>query len=164
MGRHAKKINRYRWEPVTFFSGGLSAGTSAANIIAAASDPQTMMRFRGELCAFLDSVQAPAVGVDVAVGVILVPQGQGSTVIWSPISDANAPWLWYERFFLGHEESVVDVLDQSGLGVVRKTIDSKAMRIQRSDVEIQLVAEQASIGTGSSINVSVRGRMLFGLS
>jgi len=120
------------------------------------------MRARGNLLAFADTTQAPGGLIDVAVGMVLVPEGTGTTVLWSPITDAIAPWFFYSRFHLGYEEMVTDVVDVPIATGYREAIDSKAMRKIRPDLEIQFVVEQATIATAMAVNVRVAGRFLLG--
>ncbi len=120
------------------------------------------MRVRGEILSFMDGVHAPGVLVDMALGMIVMPEGTGTTVTSSPISDANAPWFFYHRWTLGHEEAVTDVIGVQGILFMRTTIDSKAMRILRPDREVQTVIEQVNVGSGGSTNTRMNIRVLFG--
>ena len=120
------------------------------------------MRIRGELVSWIDGASAPGKAVQIAVGALVMPEGQGTTVVSSPITDDNAPWLFYERFVLGTEEMVTDVVDIPGLTIFRKTIDVKAMRILRADQEMQIVMENATILASSSVNLSFQASALFG--
>jgi len=141
----------------------LSAGTSGSTFITATDDPpETLLRLRGELMCVLDGTQAPGVLLSVGVGIALVPQGSGTTVLWSPLSDSDAPWWFYERFSIGYEEQVTDVISAQGLQLFRKTIDLKGMRIIRPDVEAQIVVENLTIGSAGSLNLSLQSRVLFG--
>ena len=88
--------------------------------------------------------------------------GSGTTVIQSPLTDPDAPWLFYERFHLGYEEMVIDVVDVPGITSFRKTIDSKAMRILREGREVQLVIENLTVNGAASIDCSFGFRMLLG--
>ncbi len=158
----AKKIQQLKWEG---FAGGalaLAAGTAGVNVISAANNPYTLMRTRGQLVAWIDGTEAPAVAVDVAVGMVVMPEGQSATVLWDPLNDTNAPWFYYSRFTLGYEEYVTDVIDAVGLPVYRETIDVKAMRRVRSDEEIQLVIGNSTLSGAASINLRLGGRMLQG--
>ncbi len=130
--------------------------------MAAGTVPETIMRTRGELVGYIDGASAPGKLVHFAVGMILVPEGTGTTVLWSPITDANAPWFWIEQFHLGYEEMVTDVVDVPGLSIFRKEIDLKAMRIVRPDVEVQLVFENVTLLSVAAVNVRVSFRMLLG--
>ena len=135
--RSGKKIDFVHW---TGFSGNvlaLSAGTIAVNVFAAQHDPETLMRLRGELTAFIDGLETTGVAFQVSVGLILVPEGTGTTVLWSPFTDADAPWIWYDTMLLAYEEYVTDVLIAPGMPNVRRVIDNKAMRIIRNQ-EVQL--------------------------
>ena len=160
--RSGRKIDFTRWEGIQESALALSAGTLAVTLIAAASDPQTILRTRLEVLGYMDGLLGPGALVAIGMGLIIMPQGQGAIVVSSPLSDPNAPWFWYTAFTIGHEELVTDVIDNSGLSVYRGTVDSKAMRIQRSDREVQLVFELVTIGNAGAVNLSVTGRMLIG--
>jgi len=138
-----------------------NAGSVGVTLNPAQHDPETLLRSRGNLLTFMDTTQTPAGLIDVGVGMILVPEGTGTTVLWSPITDDDAPWFWYDRFVVGYEEMVTDVVDVPGITSYRSVIDSKAMRIVRNQ-EVQLVVEQATLGTAEAINTTVSGRFLTG--
>ncbi len=143
--------------------GAQAAGSAAAVFIGATTDPpQTLLRMRGQLVAWIDGLEIPAVGVDVGVGIALVPEGSGTTVTWSPLQDEDAPWWFYTRFTLGYEEYVTDVIDAPGLTVFRETIDLKGMRIIRPDVEAQIVVEQQTLIGAGTVNIVLSERVLFG--
>jgi len=161
MARHTKKIHYTHWTGFTFALGAQAAGNSGSTLFSAQHEPETLMRTRGNFLAYIDGVQTPGTGVIVGVGMIPVPEDTGSTVHWSPISDPDAPWLWYERFVLGYEEMVTDVVDVPGITVFRSVIDSKAMRILRNQ-EVQFVVENATVLAAGSVNVFAQGRTLFG--
>ncbi len=160
--RRQRKIDQTRWVNSSFIFGAFSAGTVAATVLAAQSSNDTILRTRGILRAWLDSTQAPGVGVDVAVGMCVVPDGPGTTVLWSPVTDANAPWFWYTRFTLAYEEMVTDVIDVPGMTSFTEVIDSKAMRKIPPDSEVQVVAENVTLLAAGSINVCSGSRMLLG--
>ena len=164
MARREKKIRYTRWEGIQQTFAGRAAGSAGANVISAASDPQTIMRTRGELVISLDGTQAPGSLVSIGIGMILVPEGSGSTPAWIPISDPNAPWFWYEQVVLGYEEMVTDVVSSQGFQLFRKTVDSKAMRIQRSDVEVQMAIENVTLGVAAEVTAAFTGRMLIGVA
>ncbi len=164
--RSGKKIDTTRW--VGAFGGtagtGLSAGTLGVALLSSATLAETIMRFRGTLLAYMDAAGAPLRGVRVSVGLILVPEGTGSTVLWSPFTDENAPWFYYSSFVLAYEEMVIDVVDVPQASGYREVIDNKAMRIIRPDTEVQMVVENTTLaGAGAaSINVELSGRILLG--
>ena len=85
----------------------------------------------------------------------------GTTVLWSPVTDGDAPWIWNHYACIGHEESVVDVIGIEGLGLSRMVIDNKAMRIVRNQ-EVQLVVENTTVGNAGSVNAVGQVRTLFG--
>jgi len=158
--RSGKKIDFVHWTGLQESALALSAGTVASTALAAQHDPETWLRFRGNLLTYLDGTQGPGVLVEVGVGLILVPEGTSTTVLWSPLSDPDAPWIYYSSMFLAHEESVVDVLE-SGSPFYREIIDDKAMRIIRNQ-EVQVVTENVTVGGGTAINMGISGRILSG--
>jgi len=162
-GRPAnKKIQQLRWELITARSLAMAPGTVASTIIAAATFQQTIMRTRGELLGYIDGVQAPGALCRWAVGLVLVPEGQGTTTIWSPLTDPNAPWFVYMSGHLAYEEFVTDVLAAGPTASFRKDVDSKAMRKIPPDTEVQAVFEQTDVSGTPSINLNVIGRILLG--
>jgi len=96
--RSGKKIDNLRW--VGYNSGssgfGLGAGTAGFTILNATTMPDTIMRTRGEIVGYVDAAQAPGTGALISVGMAVVPEGTSTTVLWSPFTDANAPWFYYE--------------------------------------------------------------------
>jgi hypothetical protein len=122
------------------------------------------MRIRGSLVSWVDAAQAVAGNVvRVALGIAPVMEGQGTTVVWSPITDSNAPWMYYEQWVFGYEEMVVDVIDIPGITSYRSVIDVKAQRILRPDVEMQIVIESSTIGgSGLVTNTFFSTRTLLG--
>jgi len=160
----AKTIDTVHW---TFFQEAflnLTAGTpKGATAFAAQHLPETLMRIRGEWMASFDGVTAPGKGTSVAIGMILVPEGTGTTVLWSPQTDGDAPWIWWDVFNLLYLEQVVDAVVSSETFGARRVIDSKAMRKIRNR-EVQMVAENVTVSglTAQALNVVATGRTLFG--
>ena len=154
----------------TFWVGvGAAFPAQSAGAVAVANQPlsalatvRTIMRTRLNIVSYIDTASAPGKQVEIAVGGILVPEGTGTTVLWSPITDANAPWFFYTRFVIGYEEMVTDVIDIPGISSYREMIDSKAMRRVKADTETQIVVENATILTAASVNTVVTGRVLVG--
>ncbi len=157
-----KVIDNVRWSggAATFLAQ--SAGSVAATLITASSEEDTVLRLRGEILCWLDSTQAPGVAIDVGIGLITRAGGSSTTVRSNPITDADAPWLMYERFTLAYEEAVTDVIAAQVCMAKRITVDVKAMRKLRPDQEMQVVLEQATIGSAGSINCSLTMRALLG--
>ena len=106
--RRGKTIDVVHWTLATGQAIALSAGTVASTLLAAQHLPETLLRMRGEWVASLDGVQNQGIGVAVAAGAILVPEGIGTTVLWSPITDGDAPWVWWDTMHLIYEEYVAD--------------------------------------------------------
>jgi len=161
MARHAKKIDYTHWTGGFGGAATFGAGTVGQNILAAQHQPETLLRMRGYYSAFLDGVQAPGVQVRITAGLILVPEGTGTTVLWSPETDADAPWIWWTGFDLAYEEGVIDVVDMPQMTAFREVIDNKAMRIIRNQ-ELQLVQENVTVTSASNINSGLQIRILSG--
>ncbi len=159
--KSGRKIDFTHWTGFSGVSLGQAAGSVGFALLPALHDPETLLRTRGEYVAWLDG--APAVGdaVLVSLGIILVPEGTAATVLWSPFTDADAPWIWYDNATLAYEEPVTDVIDIPLMTAVRRVIDNKAMRVVRNQ-ELQFVIENTTIGTAQGINVSMAGRFLLG--
>ncbi len=160
--RPVKKINTLRWIGIQSASLAQSAGSIAVTAIAAGTPAETVMRTRGELSCWFDGTPAPGEIVLVSCGLVVVPEGQGTTVIWDPFNDPNAPWFWFEEFTLGYEEMVIDVIDVPAMSGVRKIVDSKAMRKTGPDEEVQFVVTNTTLSGGQDINTSLTGRLLAG--
>ena len=157
-----KKLDHTAWDLSSGFASALSAGNQAFEFSSVGSQPSTLLRIRGEISCWLDGTDAPPVGIQVNYGIILVPEGSGSTPRYTPFGDANAPWLLYGQGTIGYEEAVTDVVAVQNIMSFSHTIDNKAMRIIRPDVEMQLVVENTSVGGAGAINFSYNLRWLQG--
>ena len=159
----SKKIDFTRWTNNNNSANAFGAGTVASTFFASSTTvAQTILRTRGNLVAYADGAPVSGALAIISLGLCLVPEGTGTTVLWSPFTDAEAPWFWHTTFHLGYEEMVTDVIDASGLTVFREMIDSKAMRVLRPDTEVQFVAENTTVLGALTVNVSVGIRMLLG--
>ena len=156
------KIENLRWDGARHTFSAVSAGTAGQTVITDGSTKDTVMRIRGQLTAYIDGASAPGKLVELAFGLVVQPAGLGTTVVTSSITDADAPWMWYERFVLGTEEMVTDVVDVPGITSYRATVDVKAQRILRPGQELQLVLENATVLAGSAINAVLSLRILLG--
>ena len=159
---HAKKIDTVHWTYGSFNFDSQAAGNAAINVLGAQHLPETLLRIRGEWATMFANPLAPDTAVSVTVGLILVPEGTGTTVLWSPILDGDAPWIWWDVMNLMYSEAVTDVIAMN-TGSGRRVIDSKAMRKIRN-TELQCVVEQATIGglTAASVTVAGAVRVLAG--
>ena len=162
MQRTAKKINSLLWELSTGSSPAQAAGSVAINFSSVGTAPTTLMRIRGEVMAYKDGPAAPGSLAAVNWGIILVPEGSGTTVQFDPVLDANAPWLAYGAMHVGYEEMVTDVIDVPVISGVRQVVDNKAMRKIRPDVEMQFVIANSTVLTALSINFVYSMRWLQG--
>ncbi len=164
-GRHAKKIETVHWtlaspiEAVALSSGAAFAATATA----AQHLPETLLRIRGEIIALINGVSGTDVGAQVFTGLILVPEGTGSTVLWGPSSDGDAPWIWWDVMHLVYDEFVTDVVAATEISSGRRIIDSKSMRKIRNQ-ELQFVVENNGFTglTNAAITMAATVRVLTG--
>ena len=162
-GGTGKVIDNLRWEGGNALSiGALAAGSFGVLILSAGVPRETIMRTRGEVLVSADGAQAPGGAVLVSMGMVLVPEGQGGTVIWDPFTDEEAPWFWYQETTIGYDEMVTDVIDVPGITSSRIVIDSKAMRRANVDEEVQFVVTNTTLGTAMSVNIRASLRFLLG--
>ena len=164
-GRHVgrKTIDNLRWTAgAAANSLALSAGSAATTILTAGVPRETIMRTRGEAVCYMDGAQVPPHLILVSMGLVLVPEGQGTTVIWDPFNDAEAPWFWHRDVIIGYEEMVTDVIDVPVLNGARITVDSKVMRKANVDEEVQFVVTNTTLSGAGSVNVAAAFRFLLG--
>ena len=155
--RGAKKIDVVHWT-TSGWVFSLASGTVAQLLIGAQHLPETLLRMRGSWSACLNGVVAPAIGLSIQMGIILVPEGTGSTVLWSPGSDGDAPWIWWDTFALLYDEQVADVIWSSQSSSTQRVIDSKAMRHIRNE-ELQVVAENTTFSGMNAGTVRSAGEL-----
>ena len=159
---HAKKIDTVHWTLGTFGALALASGASAAVTVGPAQHlPETLMRIRGEWAAAFDGFQSPGVHSRVTAGMVLVPEGTGTTVLWSPETDGDAPWIWWDVFNLLYEEAVQDVVGSQQSLSRHRVIDSKAMRKIRN-TELQMVVENVAVAGTPAVNMGGSVRVLAG--
>ncbi len=141
-GRFGKKIETVHWTVGTDFQAvGVTTGSTAGvTVLAAQHLPETLMRMRGESVGQLATAAASGTGARIFQGLILVPEGTGTTVLWSPQSDGDAPWIWWDVMNLAYAEQVTDVVWGTAASAARRVIDSKAMRKVRN-AELQWITE-----------------------
>jgi len=159
--RAGKKIDFVRWIGSTFSKDAFSAGTAAATLFSQTL-PVTIMRQRGELVIWHDGLTASPKSALIGVGLIVVPEGSGTTVTVSPITDPEADWFFYSSHVIGYEEAVTDVIDIPGLQLARERIDGKAMRRMGSTDEVQIVVENVTLLAATAVKVSAHFRTLLG--
>ena len=159
--RSGKKIDFLHWAYASAATGGHAAGTIAAMVFAAQHLPETLMRLRGEVLISLDALGVVGSSANIGVGLIYVPEGTGTTVLWSPITDGDAPWVWVDYHTIAYEEPVVDVISNPISQTYRGVIDNKAMRIVKNS-ELQCVWENVTVQGVLSVNSQVQVRALSG--
>ncbi len=138
-----------------------AGGQVAVTVTTAQHLPETLLRLRGSLMAWIDGAPTDGDLAEVGVGLIMVAEGTGTSVVWSTLLDTDAPWIWYSSFFLGYNEFVTDVISAQCLACYREVIDSKSMRKFRNH-ELQFVTENITVGGATPINVIANGRGLWG--
>ncbi len=151
-----------RWDLSTIALGALTVGNPvAATIVVAGAITETLMRMRGSVEAHLTSTIALGDAVHVGVGVIKAQSGQGTTVFSSPLSDGEAPWIWVDYFTLVSEDASASSVDGTDMKHIRHEIDSKAMRILRPDIELQIVGETVDVNGAPAVDIFSIIRFLF---
>jgi len=161
--RAGKTIDNLRWTGGNaIVASALTAGSVAVVALAAGVPRETIMRTRGEVLVTLDGQQTPSGLVLISMGLVLVPEGQGTTVIWDPFGDSEAPWFWFRETFVGYDEGVTDVIDFPGMTTSRMIVDSKAMRRANVDEEIQFVVTNTTVDGARQVNVGAAFRFLLG--
>ena len=161
--RSGRVIENVSWNGFVGDLGGSAGSTAEALLTPVSSGPKTILRTRGEISGFLTGAIVPGDRVHVGVGFQLVPFGTGTTVLREPIADdTSSRWFYHEQFVLAYDEMVTDVVGVEWMTAFRKTIDVKAMRRWGPDEEIQMVVQNATLGTAASVRVSAVGRFLTG--
>ncbi len=160
-GRHAKTIDTVHWTGAAASAFAQTAGSIGFQALPAQHLPETLLRIRGEWVSWIDGVQSPTGAVQITAGVILVPEGTGTTVLWDPSGDADAPWIWWDTMVLSYEEMVTDVIDVPGMTSGRRVVDSKAMRKVRNR-ELQFVVTNFTLDAALPVNTVFRARVLSG--
>ncbi len=158
-----KKIDHVAWDGFSLNFLALGAGTIGTTFFNQLLDrPVTLMRIRGQVWGSVDGASGTGKAMQISMGIIKVPEGTSASIVYNPVADDKAPWLWYATFVLAYEEMVTDVVDVPVVSGYRETINNKAMRVIRPDEELQFVAENTTVGTAGAANVGISGRMLFG--
>ena len=152
----AKKIEAVHWTYGSFQAANLAAGIAAFEVFPAQHLPETLLRMRGEWVAAFNGAVAGGEGVAVSAGMIQVPEGSSTTALWSPITDGDAPWIWWDTFHLLYNEYVASAIGSAMSASARRVIDSKAMRKLRN-TEIQFVVEQATVAGFGAGSIEVIG-------
>ncbi len=161
--RTGKKIDNLRWSGGTAISFlAQSAGTSGFTALAAGVPRETIMRTRGEVLVGMDGVSGPGKACLISMGLVLVPQGTGTTVIWDPFGDSEAPWFWFQETFISFEEGVVDAIAYQTLSMSRIIVDTKAMRRANVDEEVQMVVTNTTVDAACVVNTMAAFRFLLG--
>ncbi len=156
-------IHTTRWLATNVNAGALAAGSVAVGpVLAAGSPAETILRTRGEGSVFVDTTEEPGGRSLISMGLVLVPEGQSTTVIWDPFNDDNAPWMWFKEVMVAYEEMVTDVIDVPSTTGARFEIDVKAMRKANEDEELQFVAVNTTLATAMAVNINVALRFLLG--
>ncbi len=137
-------------------SASQGSGSVGATVLAAQHLPETILRIRGSYSACLEGAQTGGQGVSLHMGLILVPEGTGTTILWTPDTDGDAPWIWWDVRTFFYEEYVTDVIVSSNVTDFMGVIDSKAMRHVRN-TELQFVAQNQTVSGFSAASINVSG-------
>ncbi len=153
-----------------FWGGGIFAAPATltatqqilATLLANSVATRTLLRCRGAL--YVDGISDAAGDVaTVGLGIIVVQQAAaavGGTSIPGPIGDIDADWLWHK--FVNLHSNEVSAVSDTALGLNQIVeVDSKAMRIVKSDQSIILVGETTG-QTLASVHASGGVRVLIG--
>ncbi len=159
---HVKKIDNLVWDGFNVFFNSVGAGTVAQGFDTVSTMPFTFLRIRGEFLAMIEGAASPGVGVNVAIGIIKVPEGSGTTVQYDPVTDINAPWWYYDTATLLYTEYEAAVVGSTEAAMVRRVIDNKSMRRVRPDEEMQIVLTNTTFDAAGTVNVGFAGRHLKG--
>ncbi len=160
--RHVKKMDNLIWGTASGFFNSVSAGSTGILFATSGTLPTTLLRLRGEVLYTLEGASAPGQLIRCTMGIIKVPEGTGTTVLWEPVADSNAPWIWYDQAFLNYTEYVIDVVGSTEAASKRSVVDNKAMRRLRPDEELQIVLENTTIDSAGTCNVPYSIRFLLG--
>jgi len=158
-----KKIDTVHWTLIQEANNSFAAGIVAFTASAAQHLPETLLRIRGEWIGTLVGALTDATGAVLTAGLIQVPEGTGTTVLWSPNTDGDAPWIWWDCLQLMYLEHVTDVNYSAMTSSGRRVMDSKAMRKIRN-TELQFVLENVTITgmSASNVGASMTARVLAG--
>jgi len=161
----SKTIDTVHWTAFAGAAAALASGSAVAVLLSVAQHlPETLLRIRGEWVASLDGQIGAQGGAAVTAGIILVPEGTGTTVLWEPGIDGDAPWIWWDHLTCQYEEAVLDVVASTGMvSSGRRVMDSKAMRkVRNSELQVVFANAATSGFTTAAVNVSMVGRFLSG--
>ena len=139
---------------------GRNAGnpTGAQAVVTAGVTSQTLMRVRGTFYAMIVGTPTVTDIVQCGIGLLVVPGGSGAVVTSSPLTDGEAPFLWFEAFHLNTQSA--GATNANGPQFWRNVVDNKAMRVIRPDQEIQLVVEVSDAVGTSTVDFGLMARYL----
>jgi len=135
----------------TVVSSGIAQFVGSA--AAATTDGLTIVRTRGHLAMFLESVTSAmdsltgAFGIGIATSAAIAA---GIASVPTPLTEqAWEGWMYWSSFtILGRTAVEADGVNDSA-GVIREVIDSKAMRKINSDMSIYAAIETVEVGAAN---------------
>ncbi len=151
----AKTIDFKKWVDLDGGRTALTAGGLAAHGSALAfTEPQTILRMRGNLVLQLD----PSVSVDgdaaiITTGIALVSTDAavlGITALPDPHSDPGYPWIWWNSTPFNVEDATFS-LDNTKL----IEIDSKAMRKAKPSESLVVVYEHTDVSGALAVTATL---------
>jgi len=124
-------------------------------------DGETIVRIRGSLSCYLNTITAARDGYHFAFGIALFTEQAlvaGITALQRPISDAGWEGWMYHRFFDVHGPAGAEVTSDASM-IVNHEIDSKAMRKAGSEMFLVAIMELFEVGTAVA-NFNFQSRIL----
>ncbi len=151
-----------RWLLTAFTSLNQSAGSAAqAELTVEGISSETLFRIRGNWRTWLDTSASSAGDVvRVAIGILL--QQSGATATSLPLTDGEAPWVFFDVVTLGTESAVGAGAATLGVSSHLAVVDNKAMRRIKPNQTFVCVVETTDVIGAPVINTVFDGRMLVG--
>ena len=122
----------------------------------------TLVRVRGELVVAATGGTANG-DVVIGSGIAVVNRRAsivGSSALPRPISDMDYSWLWHSMIFLKTLSTAAQIVPT--VGIVRKEIDSRAMRkILSKEEELAYCFETQNDAGNATVEFAIQTRLLF---
>ncbi len=149
--------------------GGTNSHTAnSTNLLAALSffDPETVLRIRGTWqVAFRAATTAlDEAIITLAIGVVSTDAAAaGAGSVPDPVSDSEYPWIFYDIVHMFSPFAIDGTgSDDSGALIVRRDIDSKAMRKIKPGQDLIMVSQYVDSNGTPAVQVSGNTRVLIG--
>jgi len=157
--QRAGRRTDYEWQGGSSMAfAALAAGGTTQQSTIVTVGAFTLMRVRGHWSVSFDGDEMAADHLEVGIGLLLQQTGAVATSL--PLTDPNAPWIWYDQVALYTAEGTN--ADQGFLTSYRGVIDSKAMRRMKPDQSLIFVLETSNIVGAPTVDGYANARFLFG--